>query len=230
MTPIQPVSIAGIEFDALIDSEESYEAEVPEYPTDSGFSVSDNVAVGALKLSMTLYLTATPITWRSSHGTGEDRLLSIPDKLVKLYEEREPITVYTQDKTYVNMVIKTISIKRDEETGAAREIPVELQQIYVTSSEKVDIPADLPHAGTTQSDSGTASTGTASTTSTSGSSGSSSGSGSSGSSSGSGSTNNTTSSLGSSYIDTGGTAADALFHNIGIDKAVDFVFDALGGG
>lgn len=230
MTPIQPVSIAGIEFDALIDSEESYEAEVPEYPTDSGFSVSDNVAVGALKLSMTLYLTATPITWRSSHGTGEDRLLSIPDKLVKLYEEREPITVYTQDKTYVNMVIKTISIKRDEETGAAREIPVELQQIYVTSSEKVDIPADLPHAGTTKSDSGTASTGTASITSTSGSSGSSSGSGSSGSSSGSGSTNNTTSSLGSSYIDTGGTAADALFHNIGIDKAVDFVFDALGGG
>ena len=30
----QPVSVGGVEFDALIDSEENYESEVPEYPTD----------------------------------------------------------------------------------------------------------------------------------------------------------------------------------------------------
>lgn len=176
MTPIQPVSIAGIEFDALIDSEEAYEADVPEYPTEKGFCVSDNMAISAMELSMTLYLTATPITWLSSHGSGEDRLISIPDRLVKLYEQREPITVYTQDKTYTDMVIKTISIKRDADTGAAREIPVTLQQIDVTSSEKVEIPANLPHSGTTKTNSGTASTGSATaSSSSSGSSGSSSG-------------------------------------------------------
>ena len=37
----QPVSINGVEFDALIESEEGYEAQVPEYPTEKGFSVSD---------------------------------------------------------------------------------------------------------------------------------------------------------------------------------------------
>lgn len=175
MTPIQPVSIAGIEFDALIDSEEAYEADVPEYPTEKGFCVSDNMAISAMELSMTLYLTATPITWLSSHGSGEDRLISIPDRLVKLYEQREPITVYTQDKTYTDMVIKTISIKRDADTGAAREIPVTLQQIDVTSSEKVEIPANLPHSGTTKTSSGTASTGSATAGSSSSSSGGSSG-------------------------------------------------------
>lgn len=36
----QPVSVADIEFDALIDSEEGYEADVPEYPTEKGFSVA----------------------------------------------------------------------------------------------------------------------------------------------------------------------------------------------
>ena len=34
----QPVSIDGVEFDALIDSEEGYEAQVPEYPTEKGVS------------------------------------------------------------------------------------------------------------------------------------------------------------------------------------------------
>lgn len=189
MNPIQPVSVAGIEFDALIDSEESYEADVPEYPTENGFSVSDNVAVSAMQLSMTLYLTATPITWRDRNGTGEDRLQSIPNRLLAIYREREPITVVTQDKTYSDMVIKSISISQSADIGVAREIPVTFQQVDVTSSQKVDIPASLPHSGTTQSNKGTASTGTASasSSSSSGASGSSSGSGSSGSSSSGGS-------------------------------------------
>ena len=42
----QPVSVDDIEFDALIDSEEGYEADVPEYPTEKGFSVSDTIVVG----------------------------------------------------------------------------------------------------------------------------------------------------------------------------------------
>lgn len=162
MSPIQPVSVAGIEFDALIDSEEAHEADVPQYPTEKGFSVADNVSVNAMELSMTLYLTATPITWRSTHGTGEDRLLSIPEKLITLYKQREPISVYTQDKTYTNMVIKSISIKRDADTGVAREIPVTFQQIDVTESETVTIPSTLPHSGTTKSSSGSSGTSSAS--------------------------------------------------------------------
>ncbi len=41
----QPVSVDDIEFDALIDSEEGYEADVPEYPTEKGFSVSDTIVL-----------------------------------------------------------------------------------------------------------------------------------------------------------------------------------------
>ena len=39
----QPVSIDGIEFDALIESTEGFEAEVPEYSIETGFSVSDTI-------------------------------------------------------------------------------------------------------------------------------------------------------------------------------------------
>ena len=41
----QPVSINGVEFDALIESEEGYEAQIPEYPTEKGLSVSDNITL-----------------------------------------------------------------------------------------------------------------------------------------------------------------------------------------
>ena len=60
----QPVSVDDIEFDALIDSEEGYEADVPEYPTEKGFSVSDTIVLKADTLNMTLYVTDTPVTWR----------------------------------------------------------------------------------------------------------------------------------------------------------------------
>ena len=58
----QPVSVDDIEFDALIDSEEGYEADVPEYPTEKGFSVSDTIVLKADTLNMTLYVTDTPVT------------------------------------------------------------------------------------------------------------------------------------------------------------------------
>ena len=217
MKPTQPVSIDGIEFDALIDSEEKHEATVPEYPIETGFSVSDNIAISAMELSMTLYLTATPITWRESHGTGMDRLQSIPNQLLAKYEEREMISVVTQDKTYTNMVISSISIKKDADTGLAREIPVTLTQVATTSSEKVEIPASLPHSGTTKTSSGTASTGSASTTESSSSSSSSS-NGSSGSGGNSGSSGSSGSSSSSEVSILGGlgrAAAGALGFSFG---------------
>lgn len=66
----QPVSVDDIEFDALIDSEEGYEADVPEYPTEKGFSVSDSIVLKADTLNMTLYVTDTPVTWRERTGSG----------------------------------------------------------------------------------------------------------------------------------------------------------------
>ena len=82
MRPKQPVSLNGIEFDAILDNSETYSASVPEYPIDAGYSVSDNVALNAFQISMTLYVTATPVTWLSRHGAGESRVRIICDVLV----------------------------------------------------------------------------------------------------------------------------------------------------
>ena len=59
----QPVSINGVEFDALIESEEGYEAQISEYPTEKGFSGSDNITLKPDYLNMILFVTDKPVTW-----------------------------------------------------------------------------------------------------------------------------------------------------------------------
>ena len=81
----QPVSVADIEFDALIDSEEGYEADVPEYPTEKGFSVSDTIVLKADTLNMTLYVTDTPVTWRERTGSGPGKTEGVVRRLKDLY-------------------------------------------------------------------------------------------------------------------------------------------------
>lgn len=189
MKAIEPVSIDGTEFDARINSQEHMSATVPEYPTENGVSISDNVALDAMELTMTLYLTATPITWESRHGSGEEHISATCEKLRKQYVSRDPLEVVTCDMTYSNMVIKDVQFKKSDDIGVAMEIPITLKQVATTASEKVDIPAGLGKGGTTKKNTGRTGTGSASVTQSSGSSGSgSSGSSSSGSgSSGSGS-------------------------------------------
>lgn len=178
----QPVSVADIEFDALIDSEEGYEADVPEYPTEKGFSVSDTIVLKADTLNMTLYVTDTPVTWRERTGSGPGKTEGVVRRLKDLYFAKKILEVTTTDCVYSNMVITSMNIKKSVEVGYAREIPITFKKIEVTETATAEIPASYGKSGKTAKAAGKAST-TAASTAGSSSSGGSSASGSSSSSS-----------------------------------------------
>ena len=178
----QPVSVDDIEFDALIDSEEGYEADVPEYPTEKGFSVSDTIVLKADTLNMTLYVTDTPVTWRERTGSGPGKTEGVVRRLKDLYFAKKILEVTTTDCVYSNMVITSMNIKKSVEVGYAREIPITFKKIEVTETATAEIPASYGKSGKTGKAAGKAST-TAASTAGSGSSGGSSASGSSSSSS-----------------------------------------------
>lgn len=178
----QPVSVDDIEFDALIDSEEGYEADVPEYPTEKGFSVSDTIVLKADALNMTLYVTDTPVTWRERTGSGPGKTEGVVRRLKDLYFAKKILEVTTTDCVYSNMVITSMNIKKSVEVGYAREIPIAFKKIEVTETATAEIPASYGKSGKTAKAAGKAST-TAASTAGSGSSGGSSASGSSSSSS-----------------------------------------------
>ena len=189
----QPVSINGIEFDALIDESRTLEATVPEYSVESGFSVSDAIILSPEKLDMTLFVTNTPVTWYNRHGGSQNRVDSVVKQLEELYYAGEPVTIVTSDATYSNIAIESITFSKSTEVGYAREIPISFKKIRVTSAKTTTIPDSYGKSGATGASAGTASTSSGS--SGGGSSGSGSG-GSSGSGSGSsGSNGNSKSSI-----------------------------------
>lgn len=167
MGGIVATTVAGIEFDALIEKQEDHSATAPQYPIDAGYSVTDNVALEPTSLKLTLYVTATPVTFLASHGSGFQRVQNICDQLLRVFESRSLIDVITPNKSYSNMVMRSISIRDSLQSGYAKEIPVEFQQVTVTSAKAVAIPAEYERAGGTMESAGTASTTTANgTTST----------------------------------------------------------------
>ena len=188
----QPVSINGLEFDALIDESRTLEATVPEYSVESGFSVSDSVILNPEKLSMTLFVTNTPVTWYRRHGASPTRVDNVVKQLEELYFAKEPVTIVTSDATYTSMAIESITISKSLEIGYARQIPISFKKIRVTTAKTTTIPDSYGKSGATAASAGTAST---STGSSGGGSGSGSGGGSSGAGGSSGSNGNSKSSI-----------------------------------
>jgi hypothetical protein len=155
----QPVSVDGIEFDALIEESREYTADIPDYPTEEGFDVSDTIILHPMALNMTLYLTDTPVTWRARHGTIPGRSETVIERLEQAYAKRQLITVVTTKKTYKNMGITSFQITRSKDIGYAYEIPLSLKEVRVTQTKMVSIPAEYGKSGATGTSAGNAGTG-----------------------------------------------------------------------
>lgn len=155
---LQPVSIWGIEFDALVDETKTLSATVPAYPVENGFPVSDTIILDPISISMTLYVSNTPVTWLYRHGSSTDRVNKICELIEQKWLEKELAKIVTSDTIYTDMGITSISIKKSKEIGYAREISISAQKIRITSRETTEIPDYILKSGKTKSNAGTAST------------------------------------------------------------------------
>lgn len=158
-----PVSVAGIEFDALISESRTLAADTPEYPVETGFVISDSIVLKPQVLSMTLFLTDTPVTWRQRFGSSKGRIRDVIKRLEDIYFSRELVTVVTSERTYSNMAITGITFAKSADTGYAREIPISFKEVRVTKSTTVTIPAAYGKSGASGVNAGTAGTKTGST-------------------------------------------------------------------
>ena len=158
--PTEPVSIDGLTFDALLDSDENWDADVPVFPVETGFEVSDTIILRAVTLNMRIYLTNTPVTWRRLHGSGPHRIQEVLDRLRQIYLRKEPISVSTAEADYENMAIVSIGLPKNIAVGNAREIPISFQQIRTVEAATTTVPASLGRGGATGVNAGTANTNT----------------------------------------------------------------------
>lgn len=152
-----PVSVDGIEFDALIDEQRQLDAEIPQYTTEEGFQISDAIIVDAETVSMTLFVTDTPVTWLARHGNSH--AADVCSRLEALYFAKEPVTIKTTDATYTMMGIQSITFQKSFEIGYSKEIPITFKKIRKTYTRTISgIGSFLPSGGTTGAMAGTANT------------------------------------------------------------------------
>lgn len=155
---LKPVSVAGIEFDALIEETKTMESTIPVYPVEDGFPVSDTIVLDPIKVAMTLYVSNTPVTWLYRHGTSASRVQYICEQIENLWLSRSLVKIVTTDAIYTNMGLTSISIKKSREIGYAREISLTAQKVRVTSRKTTDIPDYILKSGESGASAGTAST------------------------------------------------------------------------
>lgn len=159
---LQPVSVAGIEFDALIEEQKTLSATIPSYPVEDGFPVSDTIILDPISISMTLYVSNTPVTWLKRHGSSSDRVQMICDEIENMWLEKQLVKIVTNDTVYTDMGLTSISIKKSKEIGYAREISLQAQKVYQTKRKTVTVPSYILKSGETQASAGSASTTTTS--------------------------------------------------------------------
>ena len=201
MAAKQPVSINGIEFDAMLGEEFSMEASSPDYVVESGFTIGDSIILSAEILNLTLFVSDRPVTFKGRFG-GAGRVDAVVKQLKELYYSKSLVSVTTPDAQYSNMAIQSLKISRTNEYGYAREVPITLKHIRTTAT---SIPASYGKSGSTKAAAGTAST-------TAGGSGGSGGSAGSGGSSGSGGGSSPGSSGGSNGGSSGGSNGSVLYN------------------
>ncbi|MBE6725095.1 MAG: hypothetical protein E7576_07900 [Ruminococcaceae bacterium] len=154
---IQPVQVAGIEFDALIEETRQLDAEIPQYSTEEGFQISDAIIIDAETISMTLFVTDTPVTWRDRHGGAH--MGDVCSRLEAIYFNKEPITISTTDANYTDMGIQSITFSKSFEVGYSREIPITFKKIRKTRTRTIAAPSSIyPSGGMTGQTTGQVST------------------------------------------------------------------------
>jgi len=153
-----PSNLGGVQFDAIISRDRAYEAEVPTYPVEDGYKVSDAVLRGPLSLSVTAFISNSPITWRRQLGNSQNRVSRVCKQLEKLYFSGDPVTFTSGNKVYRNMALVSLTIPENAEMMNAVEVSFQLQQVEITKSKTTTIPASYGASGTTGESGGTAST------------------------------------------------------------------------
>ncbi len=154
---LTPVSIAGIEFDALIDEEKTLSATIPVYPVEEGFPVSDSIILDPVSVRMTLYVSNTPVTWLYRHGSANSRVRQVCSRMESLWLGRQLVKIVTTDAIYTDMGLTSISMKKSKDIGYAREISLTAQKVKKTAVKAAQIPAYILKSGETQADAGRAS-------------------------------------------------------------------------
>lgn len=123
-------NVGGVFLDATLAETHEYSSRVTEFPVENGTVISDYVINDPVKISITGIVSDSPIRFLSLFNRSSDAF----NRLVRIHEQKEIITVVTGIKIYQNMVMTALSVPRDVDTGQSLSFAMDFQQIILDST------------------------------------------------------------------------------------------------
>lgn len=123
-------SINGFFIDCLVSDGHTFDADVTEFPVESGATISDNIRNKPLVVTMECIVSNAPIGQLATlRDQDNDPVDSAYEMLLKVRADRQPVTIFTSLRTYTNMALQNLSIPRESGTGDALKFTVTFKQI-----------------------------------------------------------------------------------------------------
>jgi hypothetical protein len=167
-----PKSIGGFEIDAFLSERYSFSNSVTEIPVEDGSQVNDHVTEQADEISVSAFIGKAEFeAWEGDIPESQEDLPAEDPKarikqayfeLLRLFREKQPLTVAMGLDTFDNMIITSFNIDREAANGADLPFEMSFKKLRVIKSETTAINASGSGAGGDQA-AGTANAGTVST-------------------------------------------------------------------
>ncbi len=149
--PTQYVMINNYLIDVSIKEGHAFDAEVTDFPVESGSSFSDNIRKKPITVMMEGLVSNKPIgdiiDKRRSAGAPATNFstLSIVDNhaqeayavLLAVWGVGEPVTIRTSLGTFERMALTSLNVPRDAQTGDVLYFTASFQQIQVVTNERI---------------------------------------------------------------------------------------------
>lgn len=142
------VRIDGFLIDAAMTESHELEAEPTSFPTEDGSDFTDNVRKKPKRCTIEGVITDTPMGLAATERQRDNVLPSEAGlaKLEEIYENAEPITIETTLKVYDRMVLTSLVIPKDKDTGKSLRFTATFQELRIASTTRAVVRTSTPRA------------------------------------------------------------------------------------
>lgn len=146
------VDLISIEFDATMSEVHSWTNDITTNPVENGSTVADHILNNPDEITLTGFITNTPITGELidqykkvatqiiDGKKREDRVDAAIGMLKELMDKKLIVTVFTKYLVYPNMAIRSINFPRNASSGDSIEVTINFIKLNLVSTQTVKVP------------------------------------------------------------------------------------------
>lgn len=138
-----PTQIGKLSVDIVKSFEYQYDQDVTAHPVETGFEIHDHIVNKPLKLTMTVGISSTPVTWFWKNGWGTKKFANGLQLLEEIRDNKQPITIVRPEKKYDDMVLTSCRVTKQDTTKSIIYADLSFQKIVKVTTQTTEIPENI---------------------------------------------------------------------------------------